>query len=445
MNTPVDTTAPDSAPADLAALSAPHLSPILGRYFQRSWDRGEGHELIDTAGRHYLDFASGIATTSLGHHHPKVTKAIHEQVDKLLHICNALGYLEPVGRLAQMIADVMPEPLDTVFFANSGSEAIEASLKLARRVTGRPGLIAFSGGFHGRTYGSVSVTTSNINYRIGYEPLLPSVYIAPYPNVYRDFGGDEDAAVEGALAGLRRLFAEEIPPSRVAGILIEAVQGEGGYYPAPPRFLHGLRAICDQHGIMYIADEVQCGYARTGKMWGFEHAGIIPDVVCLAKAIANGLPLSAIVTRRELQDRWGVGAHGSTFGGNPVSCAAGVAVLETIAEQNLVANAEATGRRLLTGLKAIQAEEPRIGDVRGPGLMIGVEFVKDRATREPDGTTADAVLAKAADDGLILLSAGVAHQVVRWMPPIDVTPEEIDRAVNIFWGAVQAVPASTTS
>ena len=234
MNTAVDPSdAPVSAPADLQALSAPHLSPILGRYFQRSWDRGEGHELIDTAGRHYLDFASGIATTSLGHHHPKVTAAIHEQVDKLLHICNALGYLEPVGRLAQMIADVMPAPLDTVFFANSGSEAIEASLKLARRVTGRPGLIAFSGGFHGRTYGSVSVTTSNINYRIGYEPLLPSVYIAPYPNVYRDYGGDEDAAVDGALAGLRRMFAEEIPPSRVAGILIEAVQGEGGYYPAP--------------------------------------------------------------------------------------------------------------------------------------------------------------------------------------------------------------------
>ena len=188
-------------------------------------------------------------------------------------------------------------------------------------------------------------------------------------------------------------FAEEIAPSRVAGILIEPVQGEGGYYPAPPEFLRQLRALCDQHGILLIADEVQCGFARTGKMWGFEHAGIVPDVVCLAKAIANGLPLSAIVTRRELQERWGVGAHGSTFGGNPVSCAAGVAVLETIHEQNLVANAgpaaPAAGRP-----PAIMAEEPRIGDVRGPGLMIGVEFVKDRATREPDGATAEAVLAR---------------------------------------------------
>jgi 4-aminobutyrate aminotransferase len=178
-------------------------------------------------------------------------------------------------------------------------------------------------------------------------------------------------------------------------------------------------------------------------MWGFEHAGIVPDVVCLAKAIANGLPLSAIVTRRELQDRWGVGAHGSTFGGNPVSCAAGVAVLETIRDQNLVANAAATGAQLMAGLKAIMAEEPRIGDVRGPGLMIGVEFVKDRATREPDGALADAVLARSLDDGLILLSAGAQHQVVRWMPPIDVTPTEIDRALGIFWGAVQAIPTRT--
>jgi 4-aminobutyrate aminotransferase len=438
MNTALDT----SPAADFQALSAPHLSPILGRYFQRSWDRGEGHELIDTAGNHYLDFASGIATTSLGHHHPAVTKAIHDQVDKLLHVCNALGYLEPVGRLAELIADAMPDPLDTVFFANSGSEAIEAALKLARRVTGRPGLIAFSGGFHGRTYGSVTVTTSNINYRTGYEPLLPSVYISQYPNVYRDFGGDEEAAVAGALAALKRIFAEQIAPSRVAGILIEPVQGEGGYYPAPPAFLRELRALCDQHGILFIADEVQTGFARTGKMWGFEHAGIVPDVVCLAKAIANGLPLSAIVTRRELQDRWGTGAHGSTFGGNPVSCAAGVAVMQTIIEQDLVANAAATGQQLLTGLKAIMAEEPRIGDVRGPGLMIGVEFVKDRATREPDGATSDAVLASSIDNGLILLSAGAQHQVVRWMPPIDVTPAEIDRALNIFWESVQKVPGA---
>jgi len=429
-----------SDPADYAALSQPHLSPILGRYFNRSWDHGDGHYLVDTAGRRFLDFACGIATTSLGHRHPAVTAAIHAQADKLLHICNALGYLEPVGRLAELISEAMPDPLDTVFFANSGAEAIEAAIKLARRVSGRPGLIAFSGGFHGRTYGAASLTTSNINYRTGYEPLLPSVYIAPYPNVYRDFGGDEERAVEGALAGLRRLFAEQIPPSQVAAVLIEAVQGEGGYNPAPPAFLRELKAICEQNGILYIADEVQCGYGRTGKMWGFEHAGIVPDVVCLAKAIANGLPLSAIVTRRELQDRWGGGAHGSTFGGNPLSCAAGVAVMETIRSQGLVENAAARGAQLTAGLQSLMAEDDRIGDVRGPGLMIGLEFVKSRTTGEPDGAIVDTLLAGCADAGLILLSSGAQHHVVRWIPPLDVTAEEIAGALDTFGRVLQELP-----
>ena len=428
----------DSA-ADYAALAKPHLSPILGRYFQRSWSHGEGHELVDTAGRRYLDFACGIATTSLGHRHPRVTKAIHEQVDKVLHLCNALGFMEPVGRLAELIAEEMPAPLDTVFFANSGAEAIEAALKLARRVTGRPGLIAFSNGFHGRTLGAVSVTSSNINSRTGYEPLLPSVYISKFPNAYRDHDGDEAAATEAAIAELKRLFREIIPPSQVAAVLIESVQGEGGYYPAPPAFMQQLRALCDEHGILYIADEVQAGYARTGKMWGFEHAGIVPDVVCLAKAIANGLPLSAIVTRRELQDRWGTGAHGSTFGGNPVCCAAGIAVIETIREERLVENAAARGAELFAGLKSLQAEDDRIGDVRGPGLMIGVEFVKSRETKEPDGALVDKLLARCADEGLILLSAGTHHQVVRWIPPIDVSSEEIQRGWRTFSDALTNV------
>jgi 4-aminobutyrate aminotransferase len=432
-------------PADYAALSRPHLSPILGRYFHRSWSHGEGHELIDTSGRRYLDFACGIATTSLGHRHPRVTAAIHEQVDKVLHLCNALGYMEPVGRLAELIAEEMPDGLDTVFFANSGAEAIEAALKLARRVTGRPGLIAFTNGFHGRTFGAVSVTTSNINYRTGYEPLLPSVYISRFPNAYRDYDNDDHAATEGAMEDLRRLLREVIPPSQVAAVLIESVQGEGGYIPAPPAFMQQLRALCDEHGILYIADEVQAGYARTGKMWGFEHAGITPDIVCLAKAIANGLPLSAIVTRRELQDRWGTGAHGSTFGGNPVACAAGVAVLETIREERLVENAAARGAELLAGLKSLQAEDDRIGDVRGPGLMIGVEFVTDRATKEPDGAITDALLARCADEGLILLSAGSHHQVVRWIPPIDVTSDEIQRGWRIFSDALADIPSGSTA
>jgi 4-aminobutyrate aminotransferase len=429
-----------AAAGDFAGISRPYLSPILGRYYEQSWDRGEGHILYDSAGRGYLDFACGIATTSLGHRHPAVTEAIKDQADKLLHICNALGYLEPVGRLAAMLADACPDPLDTVFFGNSGAEAVEAAMKLARRVTGRPGIVAFRGAFHGRTFGAASITSSSINYRLGYEPLLPSVYLTPFPNVYRYFGDDEDAATAGAMGALRTLLAHEIPPSSVAAIIIEPIQGEGGFNPAPASFLRQLRALCDEHGILLVCDEIQSGVARTGRMWAFEHAGIVPDVVCVAKALANGLPLGAIVTRRELQERWGVGAHGTTFGGNPVSCAAGVAVLRTIEEQKLVANAAARGAELTAALEALMTEDDRIGDVRGPGLMIGVELVKDRTTREPDTATSEALITAAADHGLLVLNCGTHHNVIRFLPPIDVTSEEIARGAQLFKAALKSIP-----
>jgi 4-aminobutyrate aminotransferase len=428
-----------AAAGDFAAISGPHLSPILGRYFDRNWSRGEGHTLFDSAGCGFLDFACGIATTSLGHHHPAVTAAIKSQADQLLHVCNALGYLEPVGRLAAMLADACPAPLDTVFFCNSGSEAVEASLKLARRVTGRPGIIAFRNAFHGRTFGAASITSSSVNYRLGYEPLLPAVYLTPFPNVYRYFGDDEDAATAGAMGALRTVLAHEIPPSQVAAIIIEPIQGEGGFNPAPLQFLRELRALCDEHGILLICDEVQSGVARTGKMWAFQHADIVPDVICVAKALANGLPLGAIVSRRELQERWGVGAHGSTFGGNPVSCAAGVAVMTTIEEQGLVANAEARGEELLAGLRDLMGKDERIGDVRGRGLMVGVELVKDRATREPDGALCESLLAACVDQGLLVLNCGTHHNIVRFLPPIDVTAEESALGLGMFAAALKSL------
>ena len=424
---------------DYAAL-AQSLSPVLGRYFERSWSHGQGHRLYDTAGKGYLDFANGIAVTVLGHCHAAVSAAIHDQVDRLLGPTGAIGYSEPVVRLASMVADTLPDPIDTVMFMNSGSEAVEGALKLARRATGRPAIIAFEGGFHGRTFGAASVTTSSLNYRVGYEPLLPSVYFTPFPAAYRDFGGDDQRATDECMAALRRLVSMTVPPSAVAAILIEPVQGEGGYYPAPPAFLRRLRAFCDEHGILLITDEVQSGYARTGRMWGFEHAGIVPDVVCIAKAIANGLPLSAIATRRELQERWGRGAHGSTFGGNPVACAAGVAVLQTIADERLVRNSEERGADLMTGLRALTAEDPRIGDVRGPGLMIGVEFVEDGSPSHPDGLTAQSVQERAAELGLLLLTCGPAHHVIRWIAPLDVTPTEIAESVEIFGEALRTAP-----
>jgi len=423
---------------DLAS-AATHLTPVLGRYFERSWSHGEGHRLYDTDGRPYLDFANGIAVTALGHRHPRVTAAIHAQADRLIGPTGAMGYSEPVVRLSGLLAATLPAEIDSVMFLNSGSEAIDGALKLARRVTGRPGIVAFRGGFHGRTLGATSITSSNLNYRTGYEPLLPGVHIVPYPATYPAFAGNPEAASAAALDALSALFRSVISPSRVASIVIEPVIGEGGYQPAPDSFLVALRRICDEHGILLIADEVQTGYGRTGRMWGFEAAGIVPDVVVIAKAIANGLPLSAIAASRTRMEQWGKSAHGSTYGGNPVACAAAIAVLETIADERLLENAVSRGRELVSGLDRIAAEEPRIGDVRGRGLMVGVEFVTDRESAEPDGALAKAVIARAADLGLLVLTCGMSGQVVRWIPPLDATAAEIGEAVEIFAEAARTV------
>jgi 4-aminobutyrate aminotransferase len=420
--------------------ASPNLTPVLGRYFERTWSHGKGHRLYDTDGRAYLDFANGIAVTALGHAHPKVNAAIHAQVDRLMGPINAIGFAEPISGLAAALAATFPEPLDSVMFLNSGSEAIDGALKLARRVTGRPGIIAFRGGFHGRTFGATSVTTSNLNYRTGYEPLLPGVYFAPYPAAYPEFDGDETAASKACLSVLESLLGTVIAPSTVGAILIEPVLGEGGYNPAPTSFLRELRALCDRHGILLIADEVQSGYGRTGRMWAFEHAGIVPDVVCVAKAIANGLPLSAIVSSRALQERWGRSAHGSTFGGNPVACAAGLAVLETIRDEGLLANAVDRGVELVAGLGAIAAEDDRIGDIRGIGLMVGVEFTRDRGTGEPDAVLPDQLMAACADAGLLVLTCGRVHETIRWIPPLDVNAAEIAEAVEIFGETLASIP-----
>ena len=421
-----------AAASDARQLGARYLSPVMARYFERTWVRGEGHRLYDAEGKAYLDFATGIAVTILGHRHPRVTAAIHAQVDRLVHVTNGLGYLEPVSGLAERLAGTLPEGLDSVFFGNSGAEAVEGALKLARRASGRPAIIGFEGGFHGRTFGALSATSSNLNYRAGHEPLLPDVHLVPYPHAYRDHGGDEGSATEAALAALDRLFGEVVAPASVAAVLIEPELGEGGYIPAPLEFLRELRARCDRHGILLIADEVQTGYGRTGLMWGFGHAGIVPDIVCAAKGIANGLPLGALIARRDLMERWGKGAHGSTFGGNPVSCAAGIAVLETIEDEGLVGNAGERGAQLRAGLQLLAGRDDGIGDVRGRGLMLGVELVTDRSSRGPDGARADAVIARCADEGLLLLTSGQDHNVVRWLAPLNVSAAEIDEGLDVF-------------
>jgi 4-aminobutyrate aminotransferase len=422
---------------DLAARASAHLTPVLGRYFERSWSHGAGHRLFDTAGRSYLDFANGIAVTALGHAHPAVSAAIHAQVDRLIGPTGAIGYAEPVVRLVERLSATLPDPIDSVFLLNSGSEAIDGAMKLARRVTGRPVIISFQGAFHGRTYGATSLTSSSPNYRLGYDPMVPSIYFAPYPAAWRDFDGDADRAAAASLDHLRSMLVSIAPAAAVAAIFIEPVLGEGGYIPAPAAFLQGLRAICDEHGILLVADEVQTGYGRTGRMWAFEHAGVVPDVVCIAKAIANGLPLSAIAASRTLMERWGRGAHGSTYGGNPVACAAALAVLDVIEGHGLVANAAARGVELTSGLERLRAEDSRIGDVRGPGLMVGVEFVAEAGTRRPDGALVDRLVARSADLGLLVLSCGPQHQVVRWIPPLDVSAAEIAEGLEIFGEALR--------
>jgi 4-aminobutyrate aminotransferase len=399
------------------------LSPVLGRYFERTWVSGAGHRLTDAAGNTYLDFACGIAVTGLGHGHPRVNAAIHEQVDRLVHVSNGLGYLEPVSALAAALAATLPDPLDTVFFVNSGAEAVEAALKMARRVSGRPGYVAFRGAFHGRTFGAASVTSSSDNYRVGYEPLLPGVVLAPFPDVHVE----PEAASAAALGALDRLLGSEVSAGDVAAVIVEPIQGEGGVNPAPVAFLRGLRERCDATGILLIVDEVQTGLARTGSIWAFEAAGIVPDVVCIGKALANGLPLAAMVSARGLQDRWGLGAHGSTFGGNPVACAAGLAVLATIADEGLVANAAARGAELEGGLLALAAVDPRLVQVRGRGLMIGVETAPELAPE---------LIGRCADLGLLLLTAGANHEVVRWLPPLDVSAAEIGEALDVFEGSL---------
>jgi 4-aminobutyrate aminotransferase len=260
--------------------------------------------------------------------------------------------------------------------------------------------------------------------------LLPDVHVVPYPQP-RAWGGDEDAASAASLAALDRLFAERVRPSEVAAVIIEPVLGEGGYIPAPAEFLRRLRTMCTEQGIVLIFDEVQSGYGRTGRMWAFEHAGAVPDVICLAKGIANGMPLGAFVSRRELHERWGTGAHGSTFGGNPVSCAAGIAVLETIVAEGLVANSAARGEQLVAGLRQLAEQEPRIGDIRGMGLMIGVEMV-NAETGEPDGELGNRLLDGCADEGLLVLTCGPAHNAIRWCAPLDVSAEEIDEGLEVF-------------
>jgi 4-aminobutyrate aminotransferase len=418
------------------------MSPSLPRSYGLVIDRGAGAEVWDVDGNRYVDFMTGIAVTSTGHAHPEVVRAIKDQAEKFLHICAADFYYPSIVELAEKLDSLAPfKEQARAFFTNSGAEAIEGAIKLARYHTGRQHFIAFYGAFHGRTLGALSLTASKHIQKGGFFPLMPGVTHVPYPDVYRptlDMGGftDYGEAVVDFIDHF--VFGKKVSPSDVAGIVIEPILGEGGYIVPTPGFFPALRELCTKHGILLIADEVQSGMGRTGKWWGIEHFGVEPDIVTSAKGIASGMPLGAIIARDSVMT-WEPGSHGSTFGGNPVSVAAALATIRLI-ENGLLENAARMGDHLLEMLAQMKERHPLIGDVRGKGLMIGIEFVKDRITKEPAHDLRDKIIDRAFENGLLLLGAG--ESVVRMMPPLMVSPSLCEEALDIFEQSVAAIEST---
>jgi 4-aminobutyrate aminotransferase len=418
------------------------LAPVSGRVYPLVIDRGLGCEVWDVDGSRYLDFNAGIAVVATGHSHPRVVKAVQDQVTKFVHMAATDFYNEPQVRLCEKLISLMPQTNDwRIFLTNSGTEALEASIKLARYATGRQGIIAFFGAFHGRSYGSLSLTASKPRQRAGYFPLLPSIEHAYYPNVYRPpLGSDPARIVDTCLDYIEHtLFETVLPPGDVAAIVIETIQGEGGYIVPPDEWYPRLRALCDKHGILLIADEVQSGVGRTGKMWAFEHFGFVPDIVASAKGLGSGFPIGACIARKDLTDNWLPGAHGSTYSGNALACTAAYETL-CLVEEELMENAREVGAYLKQRLEEIAARSNNIGDVRGKGLMIGCEFVKDKATREPDHDGAEHVMVEAFRRGLLLLTCG--KSTIRFCPALVLTKEQVDEGLAIFEETLQAVYSS---
>jgi len=388
---------------------------------------GRGSWVTDVEGERYLDFTTGIAVVNSGHNQPAVVAAARDQLDRLWHAGGAYRY-DSLVTAAEKIVAVAPPSIEKLFFMNGGSEAVEASIKLARRVTGRQGIFVFRGAFHGRTMGSVTYTTSSAKYRRGYHPLLPSVFVSPFPHPFH-WGMTEEEATEHALLELELKLKHEVMPDEVAAFLVEPVQGEGGYYPAPIPFLRRLRELADEHGILLVLDEVQTGFGRTGKWFASEHYGIEPDVLAMGKAIANGLPLSAVGARARLHDAWATGAHGTTFGGNPVACAAAAANVDVLA--GLIPGVPALGEHAFARLAELAGRHPTIGEVRGLGLMIGVELVQP-GTNRPDPEAFPFLARHAREHGLFLLDCGAYANVIRFVPPLCVTTEELDLGIDII-------------
>ncbi|MDI9977918.1 aminotransferase class III-fold pyridoxal phosphate-dependent enzyme [Rhodococcus sp. IEGM 1307] len=403
------------------------LSPLLAQATPVTVDHGEGCYLYGTDGRRYLDFTAGIGVTSTGHCHPHVVEAARRQVGSLIHGQYTTVMHQPMLELVDRLGSVLPPGLDSLFFANSGSEAVEASLRLSRQATGRPNVIVFHGGFHGRTVATATMTTSGTRFSAGFSPLMGGVHVAPFPNAYR-YGWTEEEATAFALKELDYIFATLTAPNETAAFVVEPVLGEGGYVPGNTAFFQGLRERADRYGILLVIDEIQTGFGRTGKFFGHQHFDVRPDIITIAKGLASGFPLSGIAASEELMAKGWPGSQGGTYGGNAVSCAAAVATLEVIEKEDLVANAAARGVQLLDGARARAIDG--IGDVRGLGLLVGSEFTA--ADGSADRAKASAAQQLAAKKGLLLLTCGAHMNVVRMIPPLIVTAEQIEDALKIW-------------
>ena len=405
------------------------LSPLLKQATPVVVDHASGSWIHGTDGGDYLDFTSGIGVTSTGHCHPRVVEAAREQVGRIIHAQYTTVMHKPLQELTAKLGDVLPDGLDSVFFANSGSEAVEAAVRLARMATGRPNIVVFQGGFHGRTVAAASLTTAGTKFSAGFAPLMAGVHMAPFPYAFR-YGWDEATAVAFALRELDYLLLSRTAPADTAAFLIEPVLGDGGYLPTPPAFLEGLRERADRHGILLVVDEVQAGCGRTGKFWGHQHSAATADIVVTAKGLASGFPISAIAAPTDLMARGWPGSQGGTYGGNAVAAAAACATLDVIRDERLVENARRRGEQLQQGLVQLGNKYEAIGDVRGIGLMQAIELVD--ADGSPDGAAAVAVQQGTTTHGLLTLTCGPAGNVVRLIPPLVVTSEEIDLGLRRF-------------
>ena len=437
-----------SARSDVTGHPLPDHSvvpPVWGRITNLDVDRGEGSWLITRDGERYLDYSSGIGVANTGHAHPRVAAAVATQAAKLLHGQQNILYHEPGLRLYERLPSLLPGGPYQAFLSNSGAEAVEAAVKLARVATGRPAILAFRYGYHGRTAQTMALTTAKDVYRAAFEPLPGSIYHTAYPYCYRAPGGPHspEACTCDWEAQLDLTFHQFIYPDRVAAIIVEPVLGEGGYIVPPPGFLPRLREITAAHGILLIADEVQTGFGRTGEMFAVRHWDVEPDILVMAKGIASGLPLSGILARTELMAQWQPGTHGGTYGGNVVSCAAANATLDVIEDEGLVANARERGDQFLAGLRELGTRHRSIGDVRGLGLMLALEFVKpdDGDGRTPDPDLTRRIQAEALARKLIVLTAGTYVNIIRIIPPLVTTSDEVELALSILDDSLVAAGA----